>query len=193
MANTNAAFGFRPYRHRGGGEVRTTKYTIASAYNQSIYTGQPVELTGTGQNIQRAAAGNTDNLGVFMGCKYTPSAGATVGKPTWSAYWPASTAATDIEAYVVDDPMVTFLVQCDTLLEGDVAALADWSGTSGSALNGLSSIVLEVSGATSTTGESMRILGLAPEQDNAYGQYAKAEVVFAEHVFLTAANGAGGV
>lgn len=188
MANTNAPFGLRPYRHAGGGDIRTEQFTIASAYNSDIYTGDPVEMTGTGQNIQRAAAGNVDNAGVFAGCRYVDAQ----GKPQWSPYWPANTVATDIEAYIIADPNVQFLIQTDTLTAANVGLLADWSGTGGSAANGISSVVLAAS-AGATTGQSLRIIQLATEQDNDYGQYAKAVVQFAEHIRLTGAAGAGGV
>ena len=93
MANKDGKFGLRPVRKLSGGNICTSNYDIATAYATAIYTGDVVELTGTGLNIQKAAATNEDNLGVFAGCRYVTAA----GKPVWSAYWPGvSDGKTDI-------------------------------------------------------------------------------------------------
>ena len=70
MANKDGKFGLRPVRKLSGGNICTSNYEIATAYGTAIYTGDVVELTGTGLNIQKAAATNEDNLGVFAGCSW---------------------------------------------------------------------------------------------------------------------------
>ena len=68
MANTNAPFGLKPIKVLGGGCPKPSgDYSIASTYGSSIFRGMPVEMTGTGTNVQQAAAGNVDNIGVFYG------------------------------------------------------------------------------------------------------------------------------
>jgi hypothetical protein len=189
MANANAPSGFHPVRHKTGGEIRMSKYTIASEYGTAIGRGTVVELTGTGKNIQVAAKSNVDNIGVFAGCEYVDAQ----GEKHFSDYWPASQVATKIIAYVWDDPMLVFRCQADSCAEGDVGALADWIVGTPSATTGLSASYLEVNGATATTAEGMRIMGLSDIPNNAYGAYAKIDVMFAEHALLTGANGAAGV
>lgn len=49
-------------------------------------------------------------IGIFMGVKYTDP---TTGQLTFNQYYPASTAADDIMAYVLTDPDVVFLMQAD--------------------------------------------------------------------------------
>lgn len=188
MANTDAATGLRPVRHLTGGSIRPSEYSIASAYASNIFTGDVVESTGTGTNIQVAAGGNADNLGVFAGCRYVNSSGEQVFSP----YWPASTTATDIVAYVYDDPNIVFEGQADTIAEADVGLLTDWDDGAGSTTTGLSGRELAVSSGA-TTNQALRILRLVPRPDNAYGTYAKVEVVFIEHVMKGVVAGVGGI
>ncbi len=188
MANTDGAFGLRPMYKLGGGTIKQKEYSIASGYAADIFTGDVVEMTGTGTNVQVAAGGNVDNLGVFMGCKYTDSSGAVV----YSHYWPTGTVATNIVAYVVDDPDVIFEAQCDTLAEADIGLLTDWDDGAGSALTGKSGRELAASSGA-TTNQSLRILRLVNRPDNAYGAYAKVEVMFVEHVMKGVVAGVGGI
>jgi hypothetical protein len=189
MANTNAPFGLRPIRHQTGGQIRASEYSIASGYSTSIFTGDVVEMTGTGKNVEQAAAANADNIGVFAGCRYVNQQGEQV----FSQYWPASTTATEIVAFVYDDPFIVFEVQADSAAEGDVGALADWVVGTGSSVTGQSALYAEVNGETATTAEALRIMGLVNRPGNAFGAYAKLEVMFAEHVLRTGAAGAGGI
>ena len=189
MANQNTPFGLRPIRHLGGGTIRANEYSIASEYATSIFTGDVVELTGTGKNVAKAAAQNVDNIGVFAGCRYVDSQ----GNQQFSQYLPASTAATDIVAFVYDDPNIVFEVQGDSVAEGDIGALADWNVGTGSTTTGQSGLYAVVNSATGTTGKSLRIIELINRPDNDYGAYAKIAVAFAEHVALGVVAGVGGV
>jgi hypothetical protein len=191
MANADNAIGFVPIKHKTGGEIRLTEYSIASGYNAALGKGDPVELTGTGTNIQKAAAENVDNIGVFAGVRYTDAQ----GNPVFSEYWTAGTAtkgSVDAVALVWDDPQIVYRIQCDSLAQADVGALADWDAGTPSSTTRLSGTEL-VASSTGTSGKSIRILGLSDIQDNAVGAYAKADVMFAEHALLTGAAGAGGV
>jgi hypothetical protein len=191
MANVDAACGFIPVRHLTGGEIRLAELTIASGYNTALAIGDPVELTGTADNIQEAAAQNVDNIGIFCGCEYVDAQ----GQPVISNYWPAGTVtknAAAAKALVWRDPLIVYRVQCDTLAAADVGALADWDTGAPSATTRLSGVEL-VASSTGTTAKAIRILGLSKIPNNEYGAYAKADVVFAEHALLTGANGAGGV
>jgi len=199
MANRDGANGLRPSRHLSGGAIRANEYSIASAYAVSLFTGDTVTMTGTGKNIAVATGGTTvDNLGVFAGCRYVNAQ----GKQIFSQYWPASTVATDIVAFVYDDPNIIFVGQCDDLAAADIGALIDSDqpndGSLGSATTGQSGT--ELVATTGTTGKTFRLLGLINSPDNAYGTFAKAEVLFVEHVMNPAAEdgsgtivGAGGV
>lgn len=180
MANTDNAIGFVPIRHAGGGQIRTSTYAIADQYDTAIGVGDYVEETGTGRNIAKSAAANTDNRGVFCGCSYID----VQGNPVYSEYWPAATETKNgvgAVALVWDDPAIVFRVQCDTLAAADVGALADWDSGTPNAATRKSGLEL-VASSTGTTGKSIKILGLSDIEGNEYGAHAKADTMCVEHV-----------
>ena len=185
MANTNAPRGLMPYQLNG--EPKVQEYSIASEYGVNLARGDVVELTGTGRNIALAAAGNTDNLGVFWGVSWVDSQGSQ----HFGSMWPASTAASSIKAAVVpfDMPAQVFEVQCDTLVEANVGLLVDWAAGTLDTVNGQSGLYADLTSGTSATGMSLRIVGLVDRVDNAYGQYAKARVNVVESIFYLSGNG----
>jgi hypothetical protein len=190
MANVNAPFGLRPARKVNGGNVSQSVYSIATNYATAIYDGDVVEMTGTGRNVQKAAATNVDNIGVFKGCSYKDSTGSMV----FSHHWPGvSDNKSDIKAYVVDDPDVVFECQADGCVEGEIGVLVDWNVGTGSNTTGVSGLYAVVSGTSATTGGSLRVMRLVDRPDNAYGAYAKIEVMFAEHVLGRVVSGVGGI
>ena len=95
MANVDGAFGFRPVRHMSG-NIQTEEFKIAANYGTAIYTGQTVEAVAGG-GVEAAAAGDTQQAGIFGGVSYTDP---TTSKPTWSANYPASTNASDLKASI---------------------------------------------------------------------------------------------
>ena len=160
MANKDAAFGFKPVRHLSGGEVRTNEYKIAANYGTAIYQGQAV-LAVTAGGIEAAAAGNVV-LGIFAGCFYTDP---TTSKPTFSNHYPASTNASDIVAFVYDDPQLVFEVQGDQIgIVADIFSGFDLVGTGGSTITGRSTQELD----TSTTGTSgqFKMIGISKDPNN---------------------------
>lgn len=187
MANANAPSGFTPIRHKTGGQLAPTPYSIATGYATAIGMGDPVQLTGTGKNIELSESGNVDNLGVFAGVEYTDSD----GQRQWSERWVAGTAATDIVVYVYDDPFVVYEAQMDTCAAANIGTVCDWTIGAPTAAHPRSATYLVAGSAT--TGGSVRVLGLIDRPDNAYGAYAKVECMLAEHILLTGAASAGGV
>lgn len=174
MANTDAPRGFRPYRHLTGGTIRTSEYSITSGYATSIFYGDVVKLVAAG-TIEAAAAGNRI-VGIFRGVEYTNASGEVV----FSKYWPASTTATNIKAYVVDDPNVTFVVQsAGSTVAADVGNLGDHVAGTGSTSTGISAH--ELNGTTGTGTAGFRVLGLAKAPDNEYGTNVDLEVQIYEH------------
>jgi hypothetical protein len=137
-----------------GGQVfagSTRFYPIQYGYATDIFYGDFVVLsrgfatratvdTGTGLN---------QTVGIFLGCTYT---NPTTKQKLFSQYWPASTAAGDCEAYVLDDPDAVFkAVVCSsgtTVASGALAMI----GTNLSAINNTGSL---------TTGNSANAV-LAP-------------------------------
>ena len=186
MPNVDAPFGLKPVGHMTGGDVRLHEYSIASAYDTSIFSGDVVTMTGTGKNIAQAAAGETNNIGVFAGCRYVNAQ----GEQKFSKYWPADTVATDIVALVYDDFNLVFEAQATTLAEADVGLLMDISVGTGSAATGLSGAQID-EGTKAGPGGSFRVLEVVNRPDNAYGADAKVLVMFAEHALKGVVSGVG--
>ena len=160
MANKDAAFGFRPARHLTGGLIRTNEYKIAANYGTALYHGQAVKAVAAG-GIESCAAGEVV-LGIFGGCFFTDP---TTSKPTFSNYYPASTNASDIVAYVYDDPRIVFEVQHDGT--GTAAmnfAGFDLVGTAGSSATGRSTQELDTS--TAGTSGQFKQIGISKDPDN---------------------------
>jgi len=83
-----------------------------------------------------------------------------------------------------------FKIQGDSVAEADIGTLVDWTiGAPGT--TGRSTTYAAVNSATGTASKSLRIKRLVDGES--YGAYANIEVVFAEHIHLTGAAGAGGV
>jgi hypothetical protein len=176
MPNVNAAQGFKPLRHLGGGVIRHNEYRInttgSTGFNDNIFTGDVVKMNADG-TVESAAAGDM-YLGVFAGCQYTSSDGSV----QFSRNWVASTAVksgTEIVAWVYDDPMIAYEVQAATAASTDVGAVVDIVVGTGNAVTGQSGSSIDVSDTTTSGG--FRIMRLVPRPDNAFGAYAKLEVV----------------
>ena len=153
MANKDAAFGLRPVKMIGGAPWTggQSRYRIAANYGTSIFQGDMV-MQVTGGTVEIHADGGTVPIvGVFNGCQYTDP---TTGEQVFSNYYPASTNASDIIAFIVDDPMVVFEVQANAAFP-----IADLFGnfdivytTAGSTVTGISGAELNVAdGVTGTT------------------------------------------
>ena len=160
MANVDGAFGFRPVRHMSG-NVQTEEFKIAANYGTAIYTGQTVEAVAGG-GVEAAAAGDTQQAGIFGGVSYTDP---TTSKPTWSAYYPASTNASDLKASIYLDPNIIFEVQHDGT---GTAAMNnsgfDFVGVGGSTTSGQSTQELDTS--TSGTSGGFKQIGISEDPDN---------------------------
>ena len=77
------------------GKVRHIK--IASGYNTAIFYGDFVKLVAAGTVEKDTGTATATPVGIFMGCFYTDP---STSQPTFNQTFPASTAASDIMAYV---------------------------------------------------------------------------------------------
>lgn len=164
MSATSAPFGMRPVYHPTGLD-RGDPYTIGSTYGTALYKGTPVLLNTDG--TLNVATVTNDFLGVFNGVEYTDS----MGKPTYSNFWPAGTVATNILAWVWTDPNTVYEIQAD----GSVAATAVGAQTdftnigTGSTSTGLSTATANSTVEAGAAQGQLRIIGVAPYADNAWG------------------------
>lgn len=191
MPATSAPFGLRPHMSlpsgSGGMVARAYPNAFASGYAANIFKGSAVKLLTDG-TIAVSTAGDTANLGVFAGVEYTTPTGRV-----YSKHWPASTAATEIVAYVYDDPKIIYEIQVDGALTqaaiGDCADFTTAADDTGSTLHGLSSATLSATLVGAAASAQFRIVGLAPYPDNAFADaFPIVLVQFNEHVFSTPVN-----
>ena len=126
-----------------------------------------------------------------MGCNYTDP---TTGKPTWKNYYPASTNASDIVAFVVDDPNAEFVVQCSgtaaATCRGRNATIV--TSTSGSATTGVSGQQVSAP-ATGNATHPWKVVAVyeADGNDDVASDYADLIVVPNNHLFKGSTGTAG--
>lgn len=177
MSTTSQPFGLRP-SYSPSGVVRPTAYSIATGYASNILQNQPVKI-GTDGNVQAAAIGDRF-IGTFQGVEFTDSD----GRRRVSNKWTASTAASDIVAYVTLDPSIVYEIQANgSIAKTDIGSQADFTTiTAGSTTTGLSALMLDTATLTNSGNASMRIIDLAPGPDNAFGDaYTIVQVQISEH------------
>lgn len=188
----DAPYGFKPINELNGLPYAgaTRQIPIARSYGTSIFYGDLVQLTTTGTLIitsYSAASSPTSVIaglvGVFVGCSYTNPA---TGQKLFSQYYPASTAADDIVAYVVDDPSAVFkaVMVGQTSTESNTASVVGYAnqsfigtnvyavtGVAGSVTTGNSKMSVSGDGPSSGTGNvrvatnslPFRVIALVPE------------------------------
>jgi hypothetical protein len=201
--NVDRPAGFLPRRHGAGGTPqRLSAYEIVSALPSNIYSGDPVVLTGTGRQIDLAAAGNTNLItGIFAGCQYVDSNGEVQYRPRWISGTVAEgvTRGENPVALVYDDPGMEFVIQVSGaagLAEGDVGALANFVAGTGNNFTGRSAFQLDQTTIASAVDRQLRILGLARsaggqgggDSSNTYGEFADAVVQIRNHSYGTDGN-----
>jgi hypothetical protein len=186
MANQDAAFGMRPVKMVGGAPFTggQSRYRIAANYGTSIFQGDMVaQVTGGGVEVH-ADGGSVPIVGVFNGCRYTDP---TTGKETFSNYYPASTNAADIEAFIIDDPNVIFEIQADaTFPVADLLGNFDIVYTSaGSTVTGISGAELDVTTGATTATLPIKAIDISqdPENSDVGSDATNVLVVIQNHIF----------
>jgi hypothetical protein len=190
-------YGLKPINLIGGqpyaGSTRLMK--IASGYATSIYYGDVVKRVSNGTIEKDTGTSTATPVGIFLGCTYTSPA---TGQKLFAQYYPASTVASDIQAYVVDDPDVLFKVA--TVSSGTTVAFY------GPELVGENAVLVQNAG-SNTTGDSavgifggntattasfpVRIVDLIPDTSNSANGYCEYVCKFNAPYVTIAVNLAG--
>jgi len=177
MANVSEKFGLRPYRKLDGTPLAgaQNRYTVKANYNTAIFQGDLVIPTSTG-NIERFVYNTTYAVvGVFNGCYYTDP---TNQKPTWRNYYPGSINASDITAFVVDDPDAVFLVDADeTFARTGLFANYSVTNTTGVTQTGISKVQLDTSTAGTATTFVIQAIDISQDPDNSDTSAANGNVL----------------
>ena len=181
-----APYGLKPINLIGGqvfaGSTRLLKVT--NSYATSIFYGDVVKIVAGGTVEKDIGEATATPVGVFLGCVYT---NPTNSQKTWSQYWPASVTATDIYAYVADDPDVLFkaALVAGTTEDGNgltiaflgqtmVGSNAELVQNTGLTLSGDSRVAIySAAGNTTTDSLPIRIVDVVPETANSSGNFCE--------------------
>ena len=151
-----------------GGQVfagATRQIPIASASTTAVFFGDVVKLNSDGTLDKDTGTDAATPVGVFLGCTYTD---ATYGK-TFRQSYPGAVTASDIFAYVADDPdqlykvavvsSVTTIGYVNRTSVGNNAVLVQ---NSGNTTNGNSRVAID--NTTNTTSSwPVRVIDVVPE------------------------------
>ena len=165
-----------------GGQVfagATRQIPIAASSATAIFYGDVVKLESSGTLGKDTGTSAATPVGVFLGCSYTDP---VFGK-TFRQFYPGGVTATDIQAYVQDDPDALFkvaVVSSGTTISfvnrtavGNNAVLVQ---NSGSTANGNSKVAVSSTTATTSTWP-VRIVDVIPETTTAGNPGSYTEVV----------------
>lgn len=164
-----------------GGQVfagATRLIPINSGSATAIYYGDVVKLGSDGTLSKDTGTNAATPVGVFLGCTFTDP---VYGK-TFRQYYPASTVASDIQAYVQDDPDALFKVAVVStgttisyLTRANVGENAVLVQNAGNTITGDSRVaVSSTSGTTSTW--PVRVIDVVAETASAPGSYTEVVV-----------------
>lgn len=193
MANTDKAFGLRPYGTLNGsaynGAIRT--YFVPSTDTSAIFIGDPVKLAGSEGTLNpddqamptATKADSTDVvIGVCVGIEALPSDLTVLYRK----------ASTNMYIRVDTDQQTLYEVQGDseTWTAGDVGNNANWTASTGSTTTGTSNLVLDQTSAATTTTLDFQIIGSKPSVDNDLtGAYPLILVKLNNHQFVDGTTG----
>ena len=163
-SNKDNAFGIRAIGKIGQNRDNQglSEYSIAASAT-AIYFQDPVKALNTG-TIGVAAAGDS-LLGGLNGIFFTAT---DTQKPTFAQHLNASNTATDIVAFVSDDPYERFEIQSDNSTasaQTDVFMNYDILYAAGDSANYVSNVELDDSTLSSTSGQ-LRVVGVSKDINN---------------------------
>ena len=185
MANASSTgFGLRPLKKAGqnrdaGG---LGEYPVAAS-STAIYNQDMVAMANTG-HAAVAAAATEQNLGSLNGVFFTD---ASTSKPTFQNHLLGSNTATDIVAFVTDDPHQIYEIRSNATgvsEQTDVGNTAEISYSAGASPNYISKTTLDNS-TLGTTSQQLKIVGVSRDIDNDELTSANVvwRVVINEHFF----------
>ena len=182
MASSAAPHGARPVGTVVGSpyQGKVTHYKIKNAYGTDIFYGDFVKWGDDNPNTTIQKDTGTTSLtpiGVFLGCAYTDP---STGQFTPNQYYPASTAADDIVAYVASDPFILMQMQCDGAADqDDLGKNCAVVQTAGSTAIGTSKNSVDISTVATTNTLPVKIVDFVDGPDSAVGDsYTDVLVMF---------------
>jgi hypothetical protein len=187
----SAPYGLKPVNLIGGQVFAgaTRQLPIAAAYTTAIFNGAVVTLVAGGTIENSPLAADTSPLagvvGVFVGCSYT---NPTNGQLTFSQYWPGISGASNIVAFISDDPDQLYKavnVTGTTVNNATSGLLPAYLGqtmvgsnarlvlNTGSTLTGDSKVGIFSTAGDTTSSLPLRIVDVVPDTANSSGNYVE--------------------
>ena len=180
----DAPYGLKPVNLIGGqvfaGSTRQIK--IASNYGTAFFYGDVVKYASDGTLEIDSGTTTATPIGVFLGCTYTDP---STSQLTFRQSYPASTVASDIMAYVLDDPDALFKVAAvsgtttvagygRTIVNNNVSLVQN----TGSSVTGNSKVGILGSSAATTATLPIRIVDVVPDTATASDTFVEFIVKF---------------
>ena len=180
----DAPYGFKAINELNGLPYAgaTRQFPIARSYATNLFYGDLVQLQTDGTLIltsYSAASSPTSviagAIGVFVGCQFT---NPTTKQLQFSQYYPASTAADDILAFVIDDPSALFKVVMvgQTSSESNTASTVGYANQSFIGTNVYA--VTGVAGSVTTGNSKMAVSGDGPSNGTGNVRVATSSLPF---------------
>jgi len=191
----SAPYGLLPINLVGGQVFAgaTRQIPIDSDSATAIFFGDVVKLNSSGTLSKDTGTDAATPVGVFMGCSYTDS---TYGL-THRQYYPGGVTASDIVAYVTDDPDALFkvaIVSATTTIGGVTRTVVGNNAVlvqnAGNTATGNSKVAVDDNTGTDTT-FPVKIIDVIAETTNADGSYT--EVIVKWNAGMHQYNNASGV
>ena len=177
MANLDNAFGAKPIRREGGGNIHVNRYYCNVA--DALYIGDIVALEGTadteGVPSVIACTASLIPVGVVVGMEVSKDRldSQLYKKPGDAVY-----------LLVADSPSLSFEMQVNgTLAATDFGLNADLGFTEGSTVTGRSKMELLLSTKATTGALHMHMRRLAKQPDNEIGADAIVECSWSQHAY----------
>jgi hypothetical protein len=175
----DAPYGLKPINLIGGQVFAgaTRQIPIASGYATNLLNGDVVKLVSDGTLEKDTGTTTATPVGVFLGCRYTDP---NLGYELYSQYYPANTVASDIVAYVADDPDQLFkvaVVSGTTVVAGVgrtvVGNNVSLVQNAGSTATGNSKVAVLSSSAATTNTLPIRVIDVVPDTKTGADTYVE--------------------
>ena len=195
--SVDAPYGLLPINLIGGQVFAgsTRQIPIDSGSATAIFFGDVVKLNSDGTLSEDTGTDAATPVGVFMGCSYTD---ATFGK-TFRQYYPGGVTASDINAFVVDDPDTLYKVAVTSsgttvgyvnrTAVGNNAVLTQ---NAGNTATGNSKVAIDDTTATTSTWP-VRIIDVVPDTHTTGNPGSYTEVIVKWNAGMHQYNNAAGV
>ena len=165
MANSTAAYGFRPLGKLGGNPAAggQDQYVIVDNYSSSIFQGDLVKLNVTGGVIVVETSALTSIFGVFNGCLIESD--PSTKKPKFvNFYSQTNITQGEIQAFVITDPNQLYLVKSTGTALGTTAVGTSFDQVyaAGNTNTGISGAYLDLSTSAAAADGQVTVVNTSP-------------------------------